>query len=153
MTSFSSFLFLVLTAISTITAEQCSTTELLTIAGSTHLDGCTSDVGFSGFSSISALSDKQIKAVCDNSDCLKLMDDMRAMALGDCVIPGTNISLESDILDPFKYACSSSGSVDLSSSSVGDGSVGSDASGSSSAICTSVLATGLFSFAVLALAF
>eukprot|EP00644_Phytophthora_capsici_P018232 jgi/Phyca11/61617/gw1.68.148.1 len=139
MTSFSSFLFVVLTAISTITAEECSTTELMTIAGSTHLNGCTSDVGFSGFSSISALSNEQIQDVCDNSECLKLMDDMRAMGLGNCVIPGTNISLESDILDPFEHACSSTGSVDLSFSSVGDGSVGSALSGSNSAISTSVV--------------
>ncbi|KAL3672875.1 hypothetical protein V7S43_002177 [Phytophthora oleae] len=149
MTSFSSVLFVALTAISTIKAEECSTTELMSIASNSHLEGCTSDVGFGGFSSISALSDEHIKAICDNSECLKLMDDMKAMDFGDCIIQGTNISLEADILDPLERACSSSGSVDLSSSSVGDGSVGSDASGSSSASRSSAVVAGLFSSAVL----
>ncbi|ETL35708.1 hypothetical protein F441_12519 [Phytophthora nicotianae CJ01A1] len=122
-----------LTFIATTNAEECSTSELLTIASDTHLEGCTSDVGFGGFSAISALTEEQIKAVCDSSDCIKLMDSMRSMGFGDCIIQGTNISLGKDILDPFERACSGSGSVGLSSSSGGGEVAGGSASASSSA--------------------
>ncbi|OWZ03084.1 Elicitin [Phytophthora megakarya] len=106
-------------------ADECSTSQLLTIASSSHLKGCTSDVGFSGFSAISSLSDEQIKAVCGSSACMKLMDDIRAMNFGDCIIQGTNISLGADILEPFKTVCNGSGSAGGSATSVEDGSVGS----------------------------
>ncbi|KAG3087238.1 hypothetical protein PC122_g8913 [Phytophthora cactorum] len=76
MSSLSWLLVASLTFIAAINAEECSTSELLTIASNTHLEGCTSDVGFGGFSAISALTDKQIKAVCDSSDCMELMDSM-----------------------------------------------------------------------------
>ncbi|OWY93103.1 Elicitin [Phytophthora megakarya] len=102
-------------------ADECSTSQLLTIASSSHLKGCTSDVGFSGLTAIASLSDEQIKAVCGSSACMKLMDDIRAMDFGDCIIQGTNISLGDDFLEPFKKTCSGSGS----STSVEDGSVGS----------------------------
>ncbi|EEY69856.1 elicitin-like protein INL3B [Phytophthora infestans T30-4] len=121
-------------------AAECSTSELLTIASDTHLEGCTSDVGFGGFSAMSALTAEHIQAVCDSSDCMKLMDSMRSMNFGDCTIQGTNISLGKDILAPFERVCSGSGSADLSSSSVGDELVGSSASGPSSSAPTTLVA-------------
>ncbi|KAG2778046.1 hypothetical protein JG687_00006252 [Phytophthora cactorum] len=152
MSSLSWLLVASLTFIAAINAEECSTSELLTIASNTHLEGCTSDVGFGGFSAISALTDKQIKAVCDSSDCMELMDSMRSMDFGDCIIQGTNISLGKDILDPFERVCSGSGSADLSSSSVGDGFVSSSASGSSSAAHTASMAAVLGSSIALIIA-
>ncbi|GMF18486.1 unnamed protein product [Phytophthora lilii] len=107
----------ILALASTAKADQCATSELLTLASNPNLEGCTSAVGFGGFAAISALTEDQIEAVCDSSACLALMDDMRAMGLGDCTIEGTNTSLEIDILDPFKKMCSGSGSVDLASAS------------------------------------
>ncbi|KAE8880867.1 hypothetical protein PF005_g29030 [Phytophthora fragariae] len=115
----------------TVNGNQCSTAELLSIAGNSNLDGCTSEVGFGGFAAISALTEEQIKAFCDSTQCIALMEDMRAMDFGNCVIEGTNISLGTDILDPFAKVCSGSGSVDLSASSIDKDSVGSAASGAS----------------------
>ncbi|KAL4118562.1 hypothetical protein PRIC2_010887 [Phytophthora ramorum] len=123
---------IILALAATVNAEECATSELMTIASSSHLEGCTSTLGFSGFSAISSLSDAQVQKVCETSACMTLMDEMRSMGFGDCTIPGTNISLESDILDPFAKECSGSGSVDLSSGSISEESVGS-ASGSSGA--------------------
>lgn len=109
-------------------------------------------MGFGGFSAISALTDEQIKAVCDSSDCMALMDDMRAMDFGDCIIQGTNISLGKDILDPFERVCSGSGSLDLASCSVGDTSVGSTANGSSTTSAATALPVYWFSTFALMLA-
>jgi hypothetical protein len=138
-------------------AEECATAELLSIASNTHLEGCTSAVGFVGFSAIWDLTEEQVKAVCASSDCLALMDAMRSMGFGDCIIAGTSVALNTDILDPFAKACSGSGSTDYSSS-VSVDTVGSSAGESSSTsrasrsatlatlVCTAVVTVTTFLF-------
>ncbi|GMF22274.1 unnamed protein product [Phytophthora fragariaefolia] len=125
-----SLLFLFSVLVGHTNGEQCSTSEYLTIATNSNLEGCTSEVGFGGFSAILTLTKAQIQAVCDSSACMALMDDMRAMNFGNCKIEGTNVSLGTDILDPFAKVCTGSGSVDLSAASISDESIGSAASGS-----------------------
>ncbi|KAG6596105.1 elicitin-like protein INL3B [Phytophthora cinnamomi] len=142
MFSVSSLVAICLVLAGAVNGNQCSTAELLTITGNSNLDGCTSDVGFGGFAAISVLTKKQIQAVCDSSACMRLMDDMRAMNFGNCVIEGTNVSLETDILDPFARVCGGSGSLDISASTIGDEFVGSGASGSSSTSGTPTNAIG-----------
>ncbi|CAI5708140.1 unnamed protein product [Peronospora effusa] len=140
MKPLTSLLFVGLAFSSTICAEDCTQSKLLAIASSSYVKGCISKVGLESITSISTLTDEKIKAVCDSSDCMALMDEMRTIIIDDCNIPDTTISLKKDLLDPFKKACSSSGSADLSSSSVGATSVGSTASDSTS---SSVSATVL----------
>ena len=139
MTPLTSLLIVGLAFGTTICAEKCTQNMLQTLTSSSYLKGCTSEVGFGSISNISVLTDKQIKAICDNSDCMALLDEARAIVVDDCTFPGTTIALKKDILDPFDKACSNtSGSVDLASSSAGETAVGSTASGSTSGSSTIV---------------
>ncbi|TDH72762.1 hypothetical protein CCR75_002531 [Bremia lactucae] len=140
----------ILTFVATAYAEECSTTQFLTIAGSVHLEGCTSDIGFRGFEAMSTLSEDQIVAVCVSPQCLKLMDEMRSMNLGDCIIQGTNVALDKDFLDPFKKRC---GGGDVANSSSTDGIGSSVITSSSVTIKAALELVGLTLLTVLLLSF
>ncbi|KAG3109101.1 hypothetical protein PI124_g12367 [Phytophthora idaei] len=135
MPSLTSFVLISLALAGSANAEDCSTESLMKLASSTNLAGCTADTGV-GVSSISTLTTDQIMAVCKSSSCMGLMDDVAAANLGDCTIPGSNVSVQSDILDQVTTMCSGSGSVGSmavgsSSSANGSTNVG-DESGKSS---------------------
>jgi hypothetical protein len=102
--------------LSVVTAnDECATSQLLTIASSSHVAGCTSAVTFSSVTSISELTPEQIKGICNSSDCVALMAEIAALGLGDCRLPGTEISIETDVTKPFAERCSALASSDTSS--------------------------------------
>ncbi|ETM42191.1 hypothetical protein L914_12121 [Phytophthora nicotianae] len=137
MLSLTSSILISLALAGIVSAEDCSTESLMKLASSTNLAGCTADSGVS-VSTISTLTMDQIMAVCSSSSCMGLMDDIAEANLGDCTIPGSTVSVQSDILDQVGSMCSGSGSIgsmavgsSSSSSSNGGTNVG-DESGTSS---------------------
>ncbi|CAH0513771.1 unnamed protein product [Peronospora belbahrii] len=144
MTSLSALLVVGLAFSTTVRAEMCSTPEWVTISSSPYLQGCTSDVGFGSFVAVSTLTDEKVKAICANSDCVALINDIRTMGFGDCIIPDTDMSLEKDILDPFEEACSAHTSVSSAASA-------SSANSIASAFSISWVSTLAFVVAALAL--
>nr|ABB55936.1 elicitin-like protein INL3a [Phytophthora infestans] len=135
MPSLTSFVLIGLALAGSVSAEDCSTEALMKLASSTNLAGCTADTGVS-VSTISTLTMDQVMAVCQSSSCMGLMDDVASANLGDCTIPGSNVSVQSDILDQVWSMCSGSGTMGSmaagsSSSSNGGTNVG-DESGTSS---------------------
>ncbi|KAK1940630.1 hypothetical protein P3T76_008081 [Phytophthora citrophthora] len=135
MPSFSSFTLLALAVAGAVNAEDCPLESLASLASSTNLQGCTTDSGIS-VATISALTMDQIMAACTSSSCMGLMNDLKSANLGDCTIPGSNVSVQSDVLDQVATMCSGSGSAGAmatvgSSSSNSDMTVG-DSSGDAS---------------------
>jgi hypothetical protein len=110
MPSFTPYLLIGLALAGAGHAEDCSTESLLSLASNTNLASCTEDTGVS-VSTISTLTQDQIMAVCDSSSCTALMSDMASLGLGDCTIPGSNVSVQSDILDSVTTMCGGSGSM------------------------------------------
>ncbi|ETP12036.1 hypothetical protein F441_12518 [Phytophthora nicotianae CJ01A1] len=136
MLSLTSSILISLALAGVVSTEDCSTESLMKLASSTNLAGCTADSGVS-VSTISTLTMDQIMAVCSSSSCMGLMDDIAEANLGDCTIPGSTVSVQSDILGQVGSMCSGSGSIgsmavgSSSSSSNGGTNVG-DESGTSS---------------------
>ncbi|KAG2858607.1 hypothetical protein PC129_g5591 [Phytophthora cactorum] len=118
MPSLSVAVVISLTLISGVSAadDACATTDLVGIAGSPHVAGCSADAAFSSISTISELTTEQIQVICASSACTALMKDIGALGLGDCRIPETKIYLQTDIIDAFTEKCSA---LDSSSSSAG----------------------------------
>ncbi|KAG7375660.1 hypothetical protein PHYPSEUDO_000299 [Phytophthora pseudosyringae] len=120
-------------------ANDCTDTQLQTIASSSHLAGCVDSVGFS---ILSSLTTTQIEEICASTACMKLWEDIEAMGFGDCTIPDLEISLQAQVLDPVSAACGGSQSDSISSSS----SSGNQADSSSSetvSTCTSTVSTAI----------
>ncbi|KAL3672876.1 hypothetical protein V7S43_002178 [Phytophthora oleae] len=135
MPSFTLFALLALAIAGAVNAEDCPLESLAGLASSTNLQGCTADSGIS-VATISALTMDEIMAACTSSSCMGLMNDLKAANLGDCTIPGSNVSVQSDVLDQVASMCSGSGSAGAmasvgSSSTDGETTVG-DASGDTS---------------------
>ncbi|POM59282.1 GPI-anchored serine-glycine rich Elicitin INL3a-like protein [Phytophthora palmivora] len=131
MQSLTSFALISLAFAASVAAEECSTDSLLSLASNKNLASCTADTGVS-VSTISTLTHEQIMDVCKSSSCMALMSDVAALSLGDCTIPGSNVSVQSDILDNVASMCTGSGSMgSMGSSSNGTTNVG-DESGESS---------------------
>ncbi|KAG1709375.1 hypothetical protein DVH05_020030 [Phytophthora capsici] len=169
MPSFTSFALFALAVAGAVNAEDCPLESLASLASSTNLQGCTTDSGIS-VATISALTMDQVMAACTSSSCMGLMNDLKSANLGDCTIPGTNVSVQSDVLDQVATMCSGSGSagamVSVGSSSsdsattVGDSSgdasgskitgTGSDSSSSSSTSAAGSVAVGVASAFVVA---
>ncbi|EGZ09957.1 elicitin [Phytophthora sojae] len=170
MPSFTSIVLLGLAMASPVRAADCPTEALLGLASNTNLATCQTETGVS-VATISTLTDSHISTICTSTACLGLMADVAAMDLGDCTIPGSSVTVQTDVLDRVAAACGSSasststGSTDAGSSgsmrssgaaNVGDDSgsnsdkvVGGSTTGSSSAttvtagfVSTFVLAAG-----------
>uniref|UniRef100_K3WN76 LysM domain-containing protein n=1 Tax=Globisporangium ultimum (strain ATCC 200006 / CBS 805.95 / DAOM BR144) TaxID=431595 RepID=K3WN76_GLOUD len=43
--------------------------------------------------------------LCDNLNCIKLVNDIDALNMGDCLVPGTSIRLNTDYLDAIVTEC------------------------------------------------
>ncbi|KAL4118561.1 hypothetical protein PRIC2_010886 [Phytophthora ramorum] len=134
MPSLTSFVLIGLAVAGSVNAEDCSTESLMSLASNSNLANCTSETGIS-VATISTLSHDDIMSVCESSACMALMSDVASLGLGDCTIPGSNVSIQSDVLDSVTSMCGGSGSMgsmDMvgSSSSTGTTGVG-DSSASS----------------------
>ncbi|GMF18488.1 unnamed protein product [Phytophthora lilii] len=64
--------------------DACSTSDLIRIAASPNVAGCSKAAGFNSISTISDLTPEQINAICESSACVALIKDIAAMGLGDC---------------------------------------------------------------------
>ncbi|KAE9319195.1 hypothetical protein PF001_g6022 [Phytophthora fragariae] len=110
-------------------ATDCPTEALLGLASNTNLATCQTETGVS-VATISSLTDKQIAAICKSSACMGLMADVAAMGLGDCTIPGSSVTVKTDVLDKVSAVCGGSGSA------TSTGSTGSAGSSSTSGAAT-----------------
>ncbi|GMF22277.1 unnamed protein product [Phytophthora fragariaefolia] len=99
-----------LALVSPVIAEDCPTEALLGLASNTNLAACSAEAGVS-VATISTLTDNQIKTICKSSSCLGLVSDVASLNLGDCTIPGSSITVQSDVLDRVAAACGESGSA------------------------------------------
>ncbi|CEG41024.1 Elicitin [Plasmopara halstedii] len=104
MRSLFSFVLTIAFIVESVHGNDCSKFSLMKLAFSKNLAGCTSDTGLS-LSTISALTTDQIKEICNSSCCMAFMDDIASANLGDCTIPGKNVSVQSDILDQVAILC------------------------------------------------
>ncbi|KAG7394654.1 hypothetical protein PHYBOEH_004852 [Phytophthora boehmeriae] len=126
MHSFSSLALICLAVAGSVHAEECSTEQLMTLAGNKNLATCTSDTGVS-VSNIGVMTADQVKSVCESTACMALLKDVSS--LGDCTMPGTNISVKTDVVDKVSTMCDGSGSMAMSSGSTATSSTGSSTGG------------------------
>ncbi|KAG6614445.1 elicitin [Phytophthora cinnamomi] len=129
MPSLASVVLLSLALVSPVAAKDCPTEALLSLASNTNLATCQTETGVS-VATISALTNAQIAKICKSSACLGLMADVASMHLGDCTIPGSSVTVQTDILDRVTAACGGS------SSAASTGSTGSEGSSRSSGATT-----------------
>ncbi|TDH72764.1 hypothetical protein CCR75_002533 [Bremia lactucae] len=93
-------------------------------AASPDLALCTADTGFSLETIPTMTVDKMIN-VCKTMPCMKLMDELAAAKLGNCTVPGTNVSIQQDVLGKFATACQETDSMSSTGSMGSAGSMGS----------------------------
>ncbi|CAH0516659.1 unnamed protein product [Peronospora belbahrii] len=102
-------------------AKECTKTDILTMADSPYVAGCTSDAGFSAMLSIKHVTQEELAVVCASTSCaahIKLVD---AMGVGDCILPETTVHLYTDVVNPYKKRCTSIQPKGSSSSTSNDG--------------------------------
>lgn len=108
-----------LALVNTAYAAECDTTKLMGLASSTNLAGCTKDTGVS-VDNIGSITADQAQSICASTSCMGLFDDIKSLDLGDCTLPGTNVSVQTDVLGNIGKLCGGSGmgSMDMSSGSM-----------------------------------
>ncbi|OWZ03086.1 Elicitin [Phytophthora megakarya] len=124
MPSLTSFVVFSLAVARFVSAEDCSTEALMSVASNSNLANCTADTGVS-IATISTLTHEQLMDVCKSSSCMALMKDVAALKLGDCTIPGSNVTVQTDVLGKVNAMCGGSGMGSI-------GSMGSSSSTNSS---------------------
>ncbi|KAF1317405.1 hypothetical protein FI667_g14804, partial [Globisporangium splendens] len=125
-------------------ASTCDLTELQSLfASSTLCPELTTD---------SSHFDISNTTLCDNLNCIKLVNDIDALGMGDCIVPGTSIRLSTDYLDAIVTECMAVNPDYWSSEETIEGSGSSSSSSSDSGSSTGAIIGGVAGGVVVLLA-